>query len=189
MMGDIKEEYESDAEQRTKMGRRPRNDDPLPVDFIFPLTEEAVENVRVTLLPQAEDRALDKPVMKFLVSKALLPAADSLNFMGLDAPDIQIRADWMPKNQNRDHDDVEAECDARLVTQGRVQILPFFYVFSTLCRTVELSTTARRRYKHKFRGERIHILLDADQNAVCMYLSDALREALEVGWKAWMHGR
>lgn len=166
------------------MGRPPRNSLPLPVKAVFPITAAGAENLRKTMLPSVKDAPLSKPELQQVLARILLPVIfDDLGFMGMDAPDIRIIASWMPEIAE------VVPVDLPVVTRGRVQILPFSLAFATLCRTAGASTTAHRRYKGAFQGERIRIVLDADRNATKMYLSDDLRNALEEGWKAWMQGR
>lgn len=166
------------------MGRPPRNNLPLPVESVFPMTADGAENLRKTMMPNTKDAPLTQQEAYAVVSRILLPVIfDDLGFMGMDAPDIRIVAHWMPETAPA------PRCRMPVVTRGRVQILPFSLAFATLCRTAGASTTAHRRYKGAFQGERIRIVLDADRNATKMYLSDDLRNALEEGWKAWMQGR
>lgn len=166
------------------MGRPPRNNLPLPVESVFPMTADGAENLRKTMMPNTKDAPLTQQEAYAVVSRILLPVIfDDLGFMGMDAPDIRIVAHWMPETAPA------PRCRMPVVTRGRVQILPFSLAFATLCRTAGASTTAHRRYKDAFAGERIHIAIDADRNAVRMYLADDLRDALDVGWKAWMQGR
>ena len=170
------------------MGRPPRNDDPPPVGSAFPITAAGAERLRTTLLPNVKDAPLTKPELQEVVSRILLPVVfDDLGFLGLPEPDIRILARWMPEAPEPGASG--DECSTSAVTRGRVQILPFALAFATLCRTVGASTTAHRRYKDAFQGERIRIVLDADRNDAQMYMSDDLRDALNDGFACWAGGR
>lgn len=170
----------------TPMPRPPHNNDPLPAEKLFPITGQGVENVRRTHVPRVEDRPLLKHEVQHVLKYAIFPLLfNDLGFLGLEKPDIRIRASWMPKVEEIPADDE----DMPAVTEGRVQILPFVLVFAWICRMVGASTTAHRRYKNAFQGQRIRFVFDADNNDVQMYMTDELREALEDGYRAWFRGR
>lgn len=124
--------------------------------------------------------------VQFPVSRIILPLIlEDLEFLGLAEPDIRIIADWMPETDLP----VRTEKLPPLVTQGRVCLSAFTTIFCLLCRATGASTTAHRRYKNAFAGARIHIVIDANRNAVQMYMSDDLRDALNDSFTCWALGR
>ncbi|MHB1641967.1 MAG: hypothetical protein ACYCS8_04830 [Acidithiobacillus sp.] len=139
--------------------------------------------------PSAETLAStprSRDYVMFPVSRIILPVIlEDLEFLGLAEPDIRIIADWMPETDPP----VQTGKLPPLVTQGRVCIAAFTTIFCLLCRATGASTTAHRRYKNAFVGERIHIVIDANRNAVRMHMSDDLRDALNDGFTCWARGR
>lgn len=170
--------------------RRPADANPLPAAPLLPIPAAAGKTLFVggllgpdpdTLAPRPRTRDFVHKV----VSKILLPVMlQDLAFLGLDDPDIRIIANWMPES-----DSPAAANLPPLVTQGRVCISAFATVFALLCRAAGASTTAHRRYKGAFAGERIHIVIHADSNSMKMYMSTDLRDALNDGYTCWAQGR
>ncbi len=163
---------------------------PDRIPTILPIPEAAAQALfnKGLLGPSAEtltSTPRTQENVKMVVSRIILPVIlEDLAFMGLDEPDIRIVADWMPEMPA-----VPAGKLPPLVTRGRVCLSAFTHLFCLLCRATGASTTAHRRYKDAFRGERIHIVIDADRNAVRMHLAPDLREALKDGYRCWAQGR
>ena len=198
------------------MGRRPRNNKPLPTEAVLPFTEQhainlfrsqrekellaAIEAEKYLEDPEAalaladaidEMDGLPKPVplvrqeVREAISRVLLPVIlDDLAFMGMAEPDIRVKSAWTSQA------DAAMDMDGLvLATEGRVPAAIFVLLFALVCRTCGASTTAHRRFKGKFAGERIHIVIDMERDAVQMALSQNLMDALNIGWASWMRGR
>ena len=198
------------------MGRRQKNNKPLPMEAVLPFTEQhainlvrsqrekdllaAIEAEKYLEDPEAalalaeaidEMDDLPKPVplvrqeVREVIARILLPVIiDDLGFMGMDEPDIRIKAAWTSQ--------ADAAMDMGglvLATEGRVPAAIFVLLFALVCRTCGASTAAHRRFKNRFVGERIHIVIDMEGDAVQMYLSQGLMDALNIGWASWMRGR
>lgn len=174
---------------RNPFPRLERGPDRVP--SILPIPEAAAQVMfdKGQLGPSTETLAATPRTqenVKIAVSRIILPVIlEDLEFLGLDEPDIRILADWMPNSDDRP---ISAELPP-LVTNGRVCLSAFTTIFCLLCRAAGASTTAHRRYKNAFPGERIHIIIDADRNDVRMYMSDDLRDALDDGYACWAQGR
>ncbi len=163
---------------------------PDRIPTILPIPEAAAQALfnKGLLGPSAEtltSTPRTQENVKMAVSRIIVPVIlEDLAFLGLDEPDIRIVADWMPEMPA-----APAGKLPPLVTHGRVCLSAFTHIFCLLCRATGASTTAHRRYKDAFYGERIHIVIDADHNAAQMYLSDNLRDALNDGLTCWAQGR
>ena len=164
---------------------------PDRVPAILPITDAAARKLFEIgqLGPSADTLASTPRAQEYVykaVSQIILPVIlEDLDFLGLDKPDIRILADWMPEIDPP----AQTENLPPLVTQGRVCISAFTTLFCLLCRATGASTTAHRRYKNAFAGERIHIIIDANRNAVRMHLSDDLQDALNDSLTCWAMGR
>jgi len=173
---------------RTPFVKLQRAPDQVPT--ILPMTPAAARALfnKGQLGPSAETLAATPRTqenVKAAVSQIILPVIlEDLAFLGMDDPDIRIVADWMPETPEAPSGKLPP-----LATRGRVCLSAFTLLFCMLCRATGASTTAHRRYKDAFRGERIHIRIDADRNAVRMHLSRDLREALADGFACWAQGR
>lgn len=163
---------------------------PDRIPTILPITPAAARALFAAgqLGPSAETLAATPRTqenVKLAVSRIIVPVIlEDLAFMGLDEPDIRVIAAWMPEMPP-----VQAGKLPPLVTRGRVCLSAFTHLLCLLCRATGASTTAHRRYKNAFAGERIHIVIDADRNAVRMHLAPDLRDALKDGYRCWAQGR
>jgi hypothetical protein len=173
---------------RTPFVKLQRAPDQVPT--ILPMTPAAAQALfnKGQLGPSAETLAATPRTqenVKTAVSCIILPVIlEDLAFLGLDEPDIRVLAEWMPE--------VPAAPAGKLpplVTHGRVCLSAFTTIFCLLCRATGASATAYRRYENAFGGERIHIVIDADHNAVKMYMAIDLRDALNDGFTCWAQGR
>lgn len=168
---------------------RPSIEDPIdPLPRLFPLRErQAValfENGqlgtdRATLMP-----GKSKKYVAFALENVIIPVSRELAFLGLDIPQIRVEASWMPAQPDYVPIESDVEC-----TEGRLCISAFTTFYALICRAVNASTTAHRRYKDAFLGETIRITIDANLNAVRMRMHPDLAEAIQDSFNAWSSGR
>ncbi len=74
-------------------------------------------------------------------------------------------------------------------TLGQVPIPAFSAICCQIVAMVDKSTTAHRRYKNKFAGERIRLVFHPEYNHAEMFVSEDLAEALDESVKCYLQGR
>lgn len=124
--------------------------------------------------------------LKTMIPRCLLPALARLDFLGLEDADIRIVADWIPEDAYEGRPGMPIGMHEYTVD---VSIAGFFVLFYILCATFESSTTAHRRFKRDFTGQRFYILFDANGNQAHLYMTPALADALNAGFSCWTQAR
>ena len=119
-----------------------------------------------------------------LSTRVILTAYEHIRFMGLGDPDIRVRGPDI-EDDYADDDEVLPPC---VTGDQHVCIAGFVEVWAILCRLSDESTSAHRRYKNQFTGERVHIRIDGWLNNVRCHMSDALRDALNDSYLCWVRG-
>jgi hypothetical protein len=168
---------------------RPSVEAPLDrPDQLFPLNElQALALFESgTLGPDAATLApgKSKKYVAAALENVIIPVSRELDFMGLGQVQIRVEASWMPAQPDYVPVKSDVEC-----TEGRVCISAFATFYTLICRAVNASTTAHRRYKDAFCGESIRIVIDADANAVRMRMHPDLVDAIQDSFNAWSNGR
>jgi len=119
-----------------------------------------------------------------LVVRTILSSYDRVRFMGLADPDIRVRGQGI-EDDYADDDEVLPPC---VTGDQHVCLAGFVHVFAILCRLADASTSAHRRYKDRFLGERIHVRIDGWINSARCHMSDQVRDALNDSYLCWLHG-
>jgi hypothetical protein len=199
-----------------ELARRPVDDSTLQPDAL-PITEDQCRKLYAACdlsFDAAARKSLKNDRVRAHLEHQILPAlAKHLKFMGVESiPKIQIVSPGglMPGGispiryspyvapGDMPSEDVDELLDTALTnadegelpcTIGQVPIPAFSAIFCHIVAMADKSTTAHRRYKNKFSGERIRLVFHTEYNHAEMFVPEDLAKALDESVKCYLRGR
>ncbi|MHB8225051.1 hypothetical protein [Acidithiobacillus sp.] len=195
--------------------RLPVNDLPVPKDAL-PFTEDEARQLCALADKSYRPVPMEKERLRIILADRILSAFEHLLFLGIEKqPIIQVLAPWAKANpdvvaaapvrypdfvppDNMTIEEVEEFMDIALenaldgeipCTLGRIGLNAFGALFCTTVAMINKSTTAHRRYKNEFVGQRIRLIFHAEYDHVEMFADADLVAAMDDSVKHYLRGR
>jgi hypothetical protein len=198
-----------------ELEKRPADNRPIQPDAL-PITEEHCRRLYAAsdLSYAAAQKPIERDRLRAYLEYQIIPAIKKhLKFMGVEAlPKIQIVTPDAPMPgaypirypassaalADMSPEDTDLALDIALTnaaegeipcTFGHVPIPAFSAIFCHVAAMIDKSTTAHRRYKNRFTGERIRLVFHLEYNLAEMFVPYDFADALDESVKAYLRGK